>query len=119
NLGPAAPLPQRLGADTELRRDLTDRLKLGLVVRQGLLEQPQRALPELRRVLTGHDPSSNRKRNQTQGDSAQAASRFASLIQIRDVDYSSQECFGKERFQDTSFRDWVRLEARARALRFK
>src|SRR5690606_20797891 len=72
--GRSTPLPQRLSADTELGRDLTDRFELGLIIGQSLLEQPQRALPKLRRVLTGHDPSSNKKRNQTQGNSLSSAS---------------------------------------------
>src|SRR5690606_2187019 len=63
------PLPQRLGRDTELPADMSDRRVLGLVLRQRLLQQPERTLPELRRELTGHDSSSQRKRNQTQGDS--------------------------------------------------
>lgn len=79
DLGLAAPLPQRLVTDAELARDLTDRFVPGPMVRQRLLEQPQRALPELRGILTGHTSILLRKTEPSPG-------RFRVFLTTSEVD---------------------------------
>jgi murein DD-endopeptidase MepM/ murein hydrolase activator NlpD len=69
DLRTTTPLPPSLGSDAKPGTNVPDRGVLGFMLRHRLLEHPERTLPELRRILTGHTPSSNRKRNQTQGDS--------------------------------------------------
>ena len=69
HLGTSAPFTQRLRHDTELGTNMTNRWLLSLILRQRLLEHPERTLPQLRRKLTGYNASSQRKRNQAQCES--------------------------------------------------
>src|SRR5262245_50428919 len=71
DLGLAPPPTQRLLRDTEFAGHGLDGLELGNI--RGLhrgLQQPQRTLPKLRRILTGHSfQSSYEDRNKTWGSS--------------------------------------------------
>ena len=50
----ATPTTHRLRTHPQPGRDFLDRLELGRVIRQGLLDHTHRTLAELRRILTWH-----------------------------------------------------------------
>lgn len=85
NLGSATPLTKRLWANTELGANMTYRCVLGLIPKHRLLKHPERTLPELRRKLTGHNSSSQRKQNQTQCESGRSEAGTARSPDLRSM----------------------------------
>lgn len=57
------PYPSEFRDGVELGRDLTDHFELRLAVGRILAQQPQRALPELRRILRCNSSTIQEKRN--------------------------------------------------------
>lgn len=61
-----------------LPESIADRLRASIILRDRLLEYPERTLPELRRKLTGRDPSSQRRPNPTRATQEARSATFAS-----------------------------------------
>ncbi|WP_166646779.1 hypothetical protein [Enemella evansiae] len=83
------------------------------MLRQRALEHPQRSLPELRRKLTGHDPSSQTRRNKTQDDST--TGRIEQLI--RDALASGQQQLARDQAEAEHAADQAREREKLRRAR--